>query len=406
MSNIEYQEIHFNSIENLIASDIILLVTATDLETRELHKQITPLNGFDKILQVYNESLTFYLGNFGKYKIAHIQCGMGSISRESSIITVSGILHIIKAGAVIMPGIAFGINDKKQKIGDVLVAEAIQPYNNKRVSSDSEVQRAYAMPSNKTLLNRLKNIKNWKFSVSDNSISEVSYCLVLSGEELIDNKQYRDELVSKYNTALGGEMEGAGVYAACDGRSPCILVKGICDFADGNKGEDKEARQTIAVQAAIGLISQLFNSDSAFSEFGVKPIGSDAKNKNLLPTSSFKEVLFDVYDNSKEDYYIERYIDKEFQNNILHLGAWVYGISGSGKSTLISRNLSTIGIDYIQINLALCFGQDVEAMFYEIYVELVTKLENSSTVEKFETLILTLKRISSVLKRTFPTRNM
>jgi nucleoside phosphorylase len=399
MPNIEYQEIQFVSIEHLISNNIILLVTATDLETRELHKKISPAKGYDNILKVYHQSLTFYIGTLGKYKVAHIQCGMGSISRESSIVTLSNALNIIRAGAVIMPGIAFGVDDVKQQIGDVLVAEAIQPYNNKRVSADKEVARAYALPSSKILLNRFKNIKGWGYPLVEDKVSQIIFGLVLSGEELIDNKDYRNELLTKYDTATGGEMEGAGVYAACDGKTQCILVKGVCDFADGKKGAGKEANQTLAVQAAIDLCIQLFVSDNAFLDVGIKPIDETANE--VMSAVCFKDVLFDVYDTEKEPYYIEREIDLEFRNNIFNTGAWVFGISGSGKSTLIARNLSLLKVDYIQINLALCFGQDVHGMFYEIYVELVTKLEGHEKVQESLNQMNTLKLIVSILKKHY-----
>lgn len=34
-------------------------------------------------------------------------------------------------------------------------------------------------------------------------------------------------------------MEGIGLASACDGKVGWILVKGILDFADGKKSEDK-----------------------------------------------------------------------------------------------------------------------------------------------------------------------
>ena len=53
--------------------------------------------------------------------------------------------------------------------------------------------------------------------------------------------------------AIGGEMEGAGVYAAA-GKTDWILVKAICDWADGTKHVDKEARQKAAATNAAELV--------------------------------------------------------------------------------------------------------------------------------------------------------
>jgi hypothetical protein len=55
--------------------------------------------------------------------------------------------------------------------------------------------------------------------------------------------------------AIGGEMEGAGLYVACqDKKVDWILVKGICDWADGEKGQDKESRQKTAASNAAAFV--------------------------------------------------------------------------------------------------------------------------------------------------------
>jgi len=54
-------------------------------------------------------------------------------------------------------------------------------------------------------------------------------------------------LISLHPTVKGGEMEGAGISAACASKNKnWIIVKGICDFADGNKDVDKDKNQIIA----------------------------------------------------------------------------------------------------------------------------------------------------------------
>ena len=50
-------------------------------------------------------------------------------------------------------------------------------------------------------------------------------------------------------------MEGAGLYVACqDQKVDWMLVKGICDWADGHKAEDKEARQQTAAHNATAFV--------------------------------------------------------------------------------------------------------------------------------------------------------
>ncbi|MFM7591467.1 MAG: hypothetical protein ACKO85_06690, partial [Isosphaeraceae bacterium] len=59
--------------------------------------------------------------------------------------------------------------------------------------------------------------------------------------------------------AIGGEMEGAGLYvSAAEHKVDWILIKAICDWADGYKPVNKEERQkTAAINAAKFLIESL-----------------------------------------------------------------------------------------------------------------------------------------------------
>jgi len=78
---------------------------------------------------------------------------------------------------------------------------------------------------------------------------------MLSGEKLIDNVDYRDRLRSLGDQIEGGEMEGAGLYsAAAERKVEWIIVKAICDWADGNKRRNKTRRQTIAAEQAVGFV--------------------------------------------------------------------------------------------------------------------------------------------------------
>jgi nucleoside phosphorylase len=73
--------------------------------------------------------------------------------------------------------------------------------------------------------------------------------LILSGEVLVNDLEYCKKLLSEEPEAIGGEMEGAGLYAATrDAKVDWIVVKAICDWADGNK--DYEAQPMAAKNAA------------------------------------------------------------------------------------------------------------------------------------------------------------
>jgi nucleoside phosphorylase len=373
-----YKEEKYSDIKHLNKGDIILLVTATDIETEITHQYLKPNSGYDSIIKIHEGNNTYYFGSFGNYKVVHVQCSMGSTSRNSSLSTVNEAIDLIGSKIVVMVGIAFGRNSEKQSIGDLLVSESIIPYNLKRVGSTT-ISRGIEVPASKILLNRFKNIKStWEYLNADNKKAKLILTRILSGEELIDNKEHRDRLFEENPESKGGEMEGAGLSAACNDRANWILVKGICDFADGNKSLDKDKNQRIAMSSAISACLSVFSSKTAFKDLGVNPI--EPKDETKRQAKKDNLVLFDVYDDSKSDYYVVRKEDGKFTRILEQFGVWVFGPTGCGKSNLIIRNTIHQKVQVIQISLASCIGYGVDSFFQDIFLEINSSVKKPKTI--------------------------
>ncbi len=99
--------------------------------------------------------------------------------------------------------------------------------------SDSTGDRTTA---SERLLNRFRNDDNyWQGK------AQTHFGLVLSGEKLVNDPGFRDSLLEEEPEAIGGEMEGAGLYAATrEAKVDWILVKAICDWADGHKNDNAQ----------------------------------------------------------------------------------------------------------------------------------------------------------------------
>lgn len=407
MDSINYKEEEHEKIQNLFDGSLILIVSATDIETNSIHSKITPLNGFDNIIKHFDGNLTYYFGVFGCYKVAHVQCAMGSISRDSSIMTVSTALHKLHSKVVIMIGIAFGVDEVKQKIGDVLIAESVIPYDTKRVGKKDTIHRGIEAQSSQLLINRFKNIRTWEHIINGGSKAKLIFTRLLSGEELVDNIKRRNELTKAFPDSKGGEMEGAGVYSACGNKIDWILVKGICDFANGDKGENKKNNQQIAIESALSLCLELFNSAHAFEEINISPIEKENQtNTIIIENQNINNVLFDYYDSSKEKYYVIREFDDIFNVKFKQYGVWLFGPSGCGKSNLIVRNLIKTKKDYIQINLSPCIGQDIDSFFYEILYEISSKLEGVYSLVQPKSFSECSRTLIDLLNRFYPNKEL
>lgn len=136
--------------------NIFLFVTATRIETEVLKKIMKPLDEQQTIQMLSFGKNTYSIGSIGLYNVVHVMCGdMGAIGRDSSILTVTEAINHWKPCGVVMVGIAFGKDDKKQKIGDVLVSKSVINYECVRVQTGKPEFRTKNVESGQILFNRL-----------------------------------------------------------------------------------------------------------------------------------------------------------------------------------------------------------------------------------------------------------
>lgn len=292
----KYEDEDGRFIDPIINEYNLLLVTATEIEKETLHSYLKPIKGRTNLIKIHKGKQTYFLGILGNYKVVHVSCGhMGAVSPQASLTTTMNGIAFCKPTVVLMIGIAFG-KGGKQKIGDILISESVVQYDIQRLGETELLQKGTPGSACTTLLNRFKNITDWNYSIN-NRRPTIIPGLLLSGEKLIDNPEYKSKLLKAYPTAIGGEMEGFGVYSACSNSSIVhwIIVKGICDFADGKKARGKERKQKEAAEASVNLCLHVFNSRLAFEDTGLMPIltqveASAPNGTDILQTHSVNDV--------------------------------------------------------------------------------------------------------------------
>src|SRR5262249_43315414 len=72
------------------------------------------------------------LGTINGTRVFHALSEMGSGSLGAMQQTVDKAIRALDPGAVLAVGIAFGVDKKKQEIGDVLVSKQLRPYDLQR----------------------------------------------------------------------------------------------------------------------------------------------------------------------------------------------------------------------------------------------------------------------------------
>lgn len=263
----------------------ILIVTVTEAETKAVFEAFGPANGIPKEVTV-DGRLYHDLGIVNGAQIFHALSEMGAGGVGGAQQSVLKAINSLKPSAVLMVGIAFGVDEKKHSIGDVLVSQQLSLYELQRRGEDVILRgdKPHASP-------RLINFcRSTAFAPAAPLPYAVRFGLLLTGEKLIDDINYRNQLLKLEAEAIGGEMEGGGLYVAChESKTDWIVIKAICDWADGNKSnpKKKEHQALAAKNAAIFTLSII--KKAAFKS------QSDAKLVRDL-TEKEKQLLLRLYD--------------------------------------------------------------------------------------------------------------
>ncbi|RKK99148.1 Vegetative incompatibility protein HET-E-1, partial [Fusarium oxysporum] len=159
---------------------------------------------------------------------------------------------------------------------------------------------------------------------------EIHYGVIASGNKLVKDAATRDSLLEDTeNECLCLEMEAAGLMD----RFPCLVIRGICDYADSHKN-DRWQRYAAATAAAfaVELLETSINKIDHHITLDRLQIAEGASfdskaeehNPTCLPDTRV-ELLRDI----------ERWIDDQNSKTIF----WLNGMAGTGKST-ISRTVA------------------------------------------------------------------
>ncbi|KAL6819639.1 ankyrin repeat-containing domain protein [Trichoderma sp. SZMC 28015] len=226
--------------------------------------------------------------------------------------------------------------------------------------------------------------------------TRVHYGLIASGNQVIKDAEFRDRLDQRYEgNVLCVEMEAAGLM----NNFPCIVIRGICDYADSQKNKDwQEYAAAVAAAFAKELLHYIQPRD-VDGERPVRDIINEVYNdvthiKSKLDGKDDTEMLDWLtrtdYGPQQSDYFNRRQPDTgiwflesvEFQNWVATGKQTLFcpGIPGAGKTILTSividylcskfYNNSKIGIAYIYCNFKMQDEQKIDGLLASVLKQL------------------------------------
>jgi nucleoside phosphorylase/tetratricopeptide (TPR) repeat protein len=252
--------------------DRVLIVTATKVEAEEVMNQFSQASGVECKPCFGDRKSYIDLGILGGVDLFMTRSEMGSVTPGGSLTTVMEAVRELSPVAVVMVGICFGAKPDKHQIGDILVSKQIHVYEPQKVTSEGQVSRGDTATASEDLLDKFGNGHLfWKGT-------PVHFGLMLSGEKLVNDPDFLKKLIACEPEAIGGEMEGAGLYSAARHHGvDWIIVKGICDWADGNKND---LHQQTAARNAAAFVCHVIEQG------GLKHIRLSGKQTGKAPEPS------------------------------------------------------------------------------------------------------------------------
>jgi WD40 repeat protein/nucleoside phosphorylase len=331
----------------------IVLVTATDIEYQMVVAVWRGMFHEDAPPQLAQSGYTDLGTIRGNHVLLTQQAQMGALGDGAAYPTVEDAILDWAPRAVVMVGICYGL---KGQIGDVLVAETVRYVDQRKLDTDTTtgalriVPRGARLQVDTALLMPFKRaIQSWPEAeqVAGRQPTDVRTGLLLSGAALINNRDYRDEAASFEPEARGGEMEAEGVAGAASKYDmPWILVKAICDYADGEKDKGKDEFQRLAATNAARFVLYALSQGKLTIR---KPAALLRWHPRAYDVADLESPYLHLrsYTNSADDQakfagrgqIIDQMVTRIVNPDQPRTRYFITGASGSGKSSLMQAGL-------------------------------------------------------------------
>ena len=165
---------------------------------------------------------------------------------DAALLTMDA-LHHWNPDAILLVGIA-AATSSKQKLGDLVIGREIHYYERGKQAVGTRLPEIKIHNADPKLWNRFQALpKTTKdsFHISAQRPDNDPYRplvypgVIASGEEVIADPEIRNSIVASNRKIMAIEMEGYGVSrAAWQSSKPCLVIRALCDYADGNKNDD------------------------------------------------------------------------------------------------------------------------------------------------------------------------
>ncbi|MFI6295890.1 hypothetical protein ACIBEJ_30125 [Nonomuraea sp. NPDC050790] len=212
-------------LEEMDTTTKVLLLVATAVEHEQVKAVLRAHTEKASEVEFHRRHAVFNLGRVSRATVLLARSEAGTTPTAGSMLTAQTLIEYLRPDYVILTGICYGLRRGTQRIGDVLVANQLRVLDLRKLvdgeSGPVEIPRGARAEPSVALLNACYAVDTVRPHIG----------VMLSGNTLVDSEAERDRLIAAHPDALGGEMEGAGVYAAAAKHgTDWIVIKAISDW--------------------------------------------------------------------------------------------------------------------------------------------------------------------------------
>lgn len=261
-------------LEAMLAPCEILLITANNVEGSVLSRCLMDLNHVEKLERIMADKVIYQFSSINEKRIVHIwPQGTSSFTEHGSFNALQAAFNRFNPKYVFSVGVAFGADPTHQNLGDVLVADHLVFYDSFNKVNDGTITLSpdEVQKIGDEILGGLPILSDSEWP-KDNLNKDFKWYkgpLLTGGSVLSDSVEKLRLMKATENMSyhvVGGEMEGGGLYFACNGSKhsiPFTIVKGICDWAINKNGWNFATTESLS-QNQIKDLVQAYACHNAF----------------------------------------------------------------------------------------------------------------------------------------------
>jgi len=234
----------------------VLILTATDVEDKMLWRELHS-SGFNVAEpRQLGSTLSKVFASNGGVQVFNVRSNAGSSGSAGSALTAKDAVDALEPDFVISVGIAFGMDESKQRMHDLLVSTRIWNYEPGRLKDDQSTPRGDPFTSRGEELPASPLLLAACHHVMEDGDS-IHFGVIASGEKLVDSANFVEQLKAQ-RELVGGEMEGYGISAVCQREKvDWIMMKAICDWGKNKSKEFQAESAKLAASYCIRVIKYL-----------------------------------------------------------------------------------------------------------------------------------------------------